>query len=72
MTPAPQPGLSWRQRAHLVIDRGAGDDLSAKLVHGGLVALIVINIAALVLESGSRRRPPEALPTALRGPLLPE
>lgn len=51
MTPAPQPGLSWRRRAHLVIDRGAGDDLSAKLVHGGLVALIVINIAALVLES---------------------
>lgn len=51
MTPAPQPGLSWRRRAHLVIDRGAGDDLSAKLVHGGLVALVIVNIAALVLES---------------------
>lgn len=51
MTPAPQPGLSWRRRAHLIIDRGAGDDLSVRLVHGGLVALIVINIAALVLES---------------------
>jgi voltage-gated potassium channel len=51
MTPAPQPGMSWRRRAHLIIDRGAGDDLSARLVHGGLVALIVINIAALVLES---------------------
>ncbi|AZO76578.1 MULTISPECIES: cyclic nucleotide-gated ion channel [unclassified Bosea (in: a-proteobacteria)] len=51
MAPAPQPGLSWRRRAHLIIDRGAGDDLSAKLVHGGLVTLIVVNIAALVLES---------------------
>ncbi|MCV9936046.1 cyclic nucleotide-gated ion channel/potassium channel family protein [Boseaceae bacterium BT-24-1] len=51
MAPAPQPGLSWRRRAHLVIDRGAGDDLSVRLVHGGLVALIIINIAALVLES---------------------
>lgn len=51
MTPAPQPGMSWRRRAHLIIDRGAGDDLSARLVHGGLVALIVVNITALVLES---------------------
>ncbi|WID97600.1 cyclic nucleotide-gated ion channel [Bosea vestrisii] len=51
MTPAPQPGTSWRRRAHLIIDRGAGDDLSARLVHGTLVALIIINIAALVLES---------------------
>lgn len=51
MAPAPQPGMSWRRRAHLVIDRGAGDDLSVRLVHGGLVALIVVNIAALVLES---------------------
>ncbi|CAN7142295.1 cyclic nucleotide-gated ion channel/potassium channel family protein [Bosea sp. LjRoot90] len=51
MAPAPQPGMSWRRRAHLVIDRGAGDDLSVRLVHGGLVALIIINVAALVLES---------------------
>jgi voltage-gated potassium channel len=51
MTLAPQPGLSWRRRAHLIIDHGAGDDLSARLVHGGLVALILINVSALVLES---------------------
>lgn len=54
MTPAPQPGMSWRRRAHLIIDHGAGDDLSARLVHGGLVALIVVNITALVLESVPR------------------
>ncbi|MGE7472758.1 cyclic nucleotide-gated ion channel [Bosea sp. NPDC003192] len=54
MTPAPQPGMSWRRRAHLIIDRGAGDDFSARLVHGGLVALIVVNITALVLESVPR------------------
>jgi voltage-gated potassium channel len=52
MAPAPQLATtSWRRRAHLIIDRGAGDDLSARLVHGGLVALILINITALVLES---------------------
>ncbi|MGX1785433.1 cyclic nucleotide-gated ion channel [Bosea sp. NPDC055332] len=51
MAPAPQPGLSWRRRAHLIIDHGAGDDLSARLVHGGLVALILVNVSALVLES---------------------
>ncbi len=51
MAAAPQPGTSWRRRAHLIIDRGAGDDLSARLVHGGLVALIVVNVTALVLES---------------------
>lgn len=54
MPAAPQPGMSWRRRAHLIIDRGAGDDLSAKLVHGGLVALIIVNITALVLESVPR------------------
>lgn len=52
MTPAPQLATtSWRRRAHLVLDRGAGDDLSARLVHGGLVALILVNVTALVLES---------------------
>lgn len=52
MTPAPQLATtSWRRRAHLILDRGAGDDLSARLVHGGLVALILINVTALVLES---------------------
>lgn len=54
MSAAPQPGLSWRRRAHLIIDRGSGDDISAKLFHGGLVALIVVNIAALVLETVPR------------------
>ena len=52
MTPAPQLATtSWRRRAHLILDRGAGDDLSARFVHGGLVALILINVTALVLES---------------------
>jgi voltage-gated potassium channel len=51
MAAAPQLETSWRRRAHLIIDRGAGDDLSVKLVHGGLVALIIVNVTALVLES---------------------
>lgn len=55
MSAAPQLATtSWRRRAHLIIDHGAGDDLSARLVHGGLVALIVVNITALVLESVPR------------------
>ncbi|WP_186417103.1 cyclic nucleotide-gated ion channel [Bosea sp. CS1GBMeth4] len=51
MAPALQLGTSWRRRAHLIIDHGAGDDLSARLVHAGLVALIIVNVTALVLES---------------------
>ena len=51
MAPTPQPGMSWRRWAHLIIDKGAGDDLSVRLVHGGLVLLIIVNVAALVLES---------------------
>ncbi|WP_332692380.1 cyclic nucleotide-gated ion channel [Bosea sp. (in: a-proteobacteria)] len=51
MAAAPQPLASWRRQAHLIIDRGAGDDLSVRLVHGGLVLLIVVNVTALVLES---------------------
>lgn len=51
MAPAPQLATSWRRRAHLIIDHGAGDDLSARLVHAGLVALIIVNVTALVLES---------------------
>lgn len=54
MPAAPQPGTSWRRRAHLIIDHGAGNDLSARLVHAGLVTLIVVNITALVLESVPR------------------
>jgi voltage-gated potassium channel len=51
MAAAPQLEMSWRRRIHLVIDRGAGDDLSARLVHGALIALIAVNVTALVLES---------------------
>lgn len=51
MAAAPQLETSWRRRAHLIIDRGAGDDLAVELVHGGLVALIIVNVTALVLES---------------------
>ncbi|TCR63420.1 cyclic nucleotide-gated ion channel [Bosea sp. BK604] len=45
------PHPSWRRRVHLIIDFGTGDDLGARLVHATLVALIIINVGALVLES---------------------
>jgi voltage-gated potassium channel len=51
MVPAPQPEKSWRRRTHLIIDHGAGDDVSARLVHGGLVTAIIVNVTALVLAS---------------------
>jgi voltage-gated potassium channel len=40
-----------RHNLHLLLDRATGDRLSARLVHGFLVALIVVNVAAVVLES---------------------
>lgn len=45
------PNSDWRRRVHLIVDFGTGDELGARLVHGALVALIVVNIGALVLES---------------------
>jgi voltage-gated potassium channel len=50
--PASRHGLRrLRHNLHLVLDRGTGDHVSARIVHGLLVALIVINVAAVVLES---------------------
>ena len=40
-----------RHNLYLMLDRGTGDHLSARIVHGLLVALIVVNVAAVVLES---------------------
>lgn len=45
------PNRGWRRRIHLIVDFGTGDDLGARLVHGTLVALIIVNVGALVLES---------------------
>lgn len=45
------PNLGWRRRVHLIVDFGTGDELRTRLVHGALVALIIVNIGALVLES---------------------
>ncbi len=50
--PASRHGLRrLRHNLHLVLDRGTGNRLSARVVHELLVALIVINVAAVVLES---------------------
>lgn len=45
------PNPSWRRRVHLIVDFGTGNDLGARFVHAGLVALIIVNVGALVLES---------------------
>lgn len=45
------PNQSWRRRVHLIVDFGTGDDLGARAVHAALVALIIVNVGALVLES---------------------
>jgi voltage-gated potassium channel len=45
------PNSGWRRRVHLIVDFGTGDDFGTRVVHGALVALIIVNIGALVLES---------------------
>lgn len=45
------PDRSWRRQVHLILDRGAGDDRAAQIVHTALVCLIIVTVLAVVLES---------------------
>lgn len=45
------PARTARQRAYEILERGAVNDPTDDIVHGGLVALILVNVAAVVLES---------------------
>jgi voltage-gated potassium channel len=40
-----------RQRAYEILERGAAGDWTDEIVHGALVALIIVNVVAVVVES---------------------
>lgn len=50
MIPGARRPLDWRRRVYLLLDGGA-DSLPARLVHGALVALAVLSVLSVILES---------------------
>jgi voltage-gated potassium channel len=45
---------SFRRRVHFVLDAGAAHDGVAQIVHKGLIALVVLSVGAVILESVPR------------------
>jgi voltage-gated potassium channel len=48
---APRGGARLRRRVHEVLDSAGVGDRTARLVHGGLVALVFLSVAAVIFES---------------------